>query len=93
MKCAFKETAEPGTGVPCATTTATRMTKNYATKLQSKCGEETCIISYPGTQRGGCIQLTIGTGFATALNLFGTGVGDFVTGSAIELVEGPGCDY
>src|SRR5262249_45443633 len=32
-------------------------------------------------------------GFATALNLFGTGVGDFVTGSAIELVEGPGCDY
>ena len=93
MKCAVKETVEPGTGVPCATTAATRMTKNYATKLQSKCGAETCQVSYPGTQRPGCIELTVGTGFFTALSLFGTSVGDNVTASAIALVEVPGCAY
>jgi hypothetical protein len=94
MKCAIKETAKAGTGVPCATKAASKMVTNYDTKLQKKCAGATCAASYPDSVGGGCAS-AFHNGAPGADELFGSLANppDLVTGDAIDLVEPVGCNY
>jgi len=94
MKCAVKENAAAGKGVSCATAAATKMTKNYVTKLQSKCGDASCLASYPATNSNTCLELVAAVGDLPAQNLFGYAAApaDFVTVNAIGYAAA-GCAY
>ena len=94
MTCAAKENAAAGKGVSCATAAATRMTKNYVTKLQSKCGDASCLASYPFTSSNACLELVAAVGDLPAQNLFGYAAGpaDFFTVNAIGYAAA-GCAY
>ena len=96
MVCAGKENDAPGRGVSCATAAATKMTKNYVTKLQSKCGGASCVASYPATNSGtgACLGLVAAVGDLPAQNLFGYAgaPADFYTVNAIGYAA-VGCAY
>jgi hypothetical protein len=94
MTCAAKENEAPGKGVSCATAAATKMTKKYVIKLQSKCGGVSCLASYPATGSSTCLELVAAVGDLPAQNLFGYAAGpaDFFTVNAIGYAAA-GCDY
>jgi hypothetical protein len=95
MKCAAKETEVAGKGVECATRVAMKMTKNYRTKLQSKCGDASCLASYPATNPNTCLDLIASLSSSSAQNLFGfmAAPADPVTVNGIGFVANPGCTY
>jgi len=94
MTCAAKENDAAGRGVSCATAAATKMTRNYVTKLQSKCGGASCLASYPATNSSTCLDLVAAVGDLPAQNLFGYAgaPADFYTVSAIGYAAA-GCAY
>ena len=94
MTCAAKENEAAGRGVACATAAATKMTKNYVTKLQPKCGGASCLASYPATYSTTCLDLVAAVGDLPAQNLFGYAAApaDFVTVTAIGYAAA-GCAY
>ena len=94
MRCAAKENEAAGKGVSCATAAATKMTKNYVTKLQSKCGGASCLASYPATNSSTCLDLVAAVGDLPAQNLFGYAAApaDFFIVNAIGYAAA-GCDY
>ena len=94
MICAAKENDAAGRGVSCATTAATKMTMNYVTKPQSKCGGASCLASYPATNTSTCLDLVAAAGDLPAQNLFGYAAApaDFVTVNAIGYAAA-GCAY
>jgi hypothetical protein len=96
MKCAVKETVTPGTGVPCASSAATKMVANYDTKLQSKCGASPCAPSYPSANGAACMNLLFLAGPPNSAEFqfgFGASPPDPTTDAAIITVAPPGCAF